>query len=724
MSEDTKRDTLFENAKKRFRLVASAESRQREREREDLRFQVPELQWDADARAARMGTQGDPPRPMLSVSKLDQPIRAVTNQERNAHLGISIHPQSPDADDKTAEVMQGLYRAIERRSRAAHARSWGFDRSVKAGRGWELVETKYVDDPNAKGAEVMDQEICITRILYQDCVYMDPAATRMDCRDARFAFLVAWVPVEDFKKMFPAATVSTSEEFSWNDYDPDWVRDEADGKAVLVASYWYKETEYEDVKYTDGDRKEHTRKRESTKLYFCKISGDEIVEGPSECNGTLIPLVPFIGRELQPFDGERRFEGIIRPNRDAQKIFNYTISNGVEIVALEPKAPWILDPKQIEGYEDFWAQSNTRSFPYLPHNNILIGGSLAPPPQRSQIDASRLGATMTLYSLMNESLQSGTMQYDPSLGRATGNEKSGKAIMALQAQGNEATSDFLGNDSDISLPYEAEVVIELMPYIYDRPGRVARILDEHDQSKPVMLNAAFKVDERTGQVVAVPDADPSNLPPGVDYFDLRKGSYAVTVSVGKSKQSRMEMVAEELGAILQARPELMPLIGPEYFRHRDFPGAHDIADNLLKLRNQQYPFLEENAEGGPSPEQLQAQVQQMGQQMQALQQQLQQMNQVIETDHVKAQATLQGKAMDIASKERIAGLEMETKKVIAAMESKQEEILALLKARSDDQQADKDVGREVTKKAAEAALMPKPYAGSVGRDLAAPTGEV
>src|SRR6185295_18012561 len=104
-----------------------------------------------------------PERPMLSIPSLDQPIQLVLNQEKAAHLGVQIHPLSEDADDDTAEVLQGLYRRIEVDSRANLARSFAFQRGVKAGTGEYEVTTEYDDD----SAETKDQRIVIKRILHQ-----------------------------------------------------------------------------------------------------------------------------------------------------------------------------------------------------------------------------------------------------------------------------------------------------------------------------------------------------------------------------------------------------------------------------------------------------------------------------------------------------------------------------------------------------------------------------
>jgi hypothetical protein len=126
---ETPEDEILEHAKKRFKASQEAEQKQRDREKDDLRFQVPELQWDEGAKRQRLGFSIDgvptPARPVLSISKIDQPIQMVLNQERAAHLGVSIQPLSADAEQETAAILEGIYRRIERDSQAHVARSWG-----------------------------------------------------------------------------------------------------------------------------------------------------------------------------------------------------------------------------------------------------------------------------------------------------------------------------------------------------------------------------------------------------------------------------------------------------------------------------------------------------------------------------------------------------------------------------------------------------------------------
>src|SRR3989304_4006783 len=114
------KDDILETAKERLKLAQEAEAAQRLREKDDLRFQVPEEQWDEAARKERAGTvEGGappPPRPMLTIPKPDQPLQLIINQARAARLGVNIHPVSEDADKECAEVRQGLYRRRQRAS--------------------------------------------------------------------------------------------------------------------------------------------------------------------------------------------------------------------------------------------------------------------------------------------------------------------------------------------------------------------------------------------------------------------------------------------------------------------------------------------------------------------------------------------------------------------------------------------------------------------------------
>jgi hypothetical protein len=693
---------------KRYKLAAQARANQARRENEDLQFQDPEKQWDEGAKRERLGFAvagvPTPPRPCLSVSKVLQPINQILNQERAAHLGINIHPRSTDADKDTAEIIQGLYRSIETphgKPNAQIARSWAFDRAVKCGLGWYRVGSEYDEASDDKN----DQIIRIMRIYDQSTVYMDPLTVEPDYSDARWGFITAWVGIEEFEREWPDAEVTNSEgELALSEglkTVPDWIRADGESKSLLVAEHWYYEYE---------------GKNKKKRLYYCKMNGLEFLEGPPEpWDGDYIPLIPVIGQELQPFDGEKRYFGVIRPARDPQRMYNYAASAAVEKVALEPKAPWQADPKVIEGFESFYQQSNTRNLAVLPFHADIAGpgGNPLPPPQRVQVQQEAVGPAMALMQEANDWIQSTTAQFNPSLGRDEPRRQSGKAITALQGQGEQANSNFLYNLGDISLNREAQVVLNMMLYKYDRPGRIVQIMDAEDKTEAIMLNQEYFVHPTTEMPTEVPEQYAGSphvqLQNGqtaeVQKFDLKQGVYAASVSIGKSFQTKSQEAFARLSEIIQAMPNLAPLLLPTLLQNDEFAGSRELADIMMKARDAQFPFLSKTGQGEQaSPEQLQAQNQQLQQQLQQAHQQLQQAGMMIHTKQVEQQGRLQETQMKTASQERIATAKNANDLVLERMDEMTQLLKQVLQSRSEAAQGKHEAIQSLMDQGHEAAM--------------------
>jgi hypothetical protein len=707
---------VVEEAIRRFKLVCEAEGDQRKREKEDLQFQVPELQWEDGAKAARESCVIDgvtiPARPMISIPKLDQPVQLVLNQEKAAHLGVKIHPLDEDADDDTAEVIQGLYRDIERNSRAGLARSWAFDRAVKSGRGAYRVNTRYCD----YGGNPFDQDIRIERILHQEAAYFDPSAQEPDWSDGEWAFVTSWVPLDTFKRLYPGQPIEGYSDTDFLDQitdTPEWVRYDEDEKALLVVEYFRKEyTDREWVILADGSFSyadevngrpllegdgARTRKVKVPTVKWSKIYALDELES-EDWNGRYIPIIPVIGRELIPFDSKRRWTGIIGPAKGAARMFNYAASSAIELAALEPKAPYIMYEGQDEGFESMWQQANIRNFPALKINKdvVLPGGVPAPPPMRSQADVGKLGPSMMLLEKADQFLQAATSNVDPSaLEQLAKRRVAHQTIGNLASQGDYGNSHFLNNLADVSMTYEAKVVLDLLPKIYDRPGRVARILDGEDNADTVMLNAPFVQDQKTGRPRQLPDGQQD---PKAKQFDLRKGTYGVSVSVGKSFNDRLQEGAETLGGILERNPELMPLIGATYFKFRTEPGMKELADILKKVRAQQYPGLEDEDEN--DPEVLAQKAKALEAKLQEAQQQLEQAAEMIRTEAVKQMGQKEIAQENNAAKVQLEGMKIGAEIRLAEIEAQARVRLEAIKAQADEMERRSTFAHEARQSAA------------------------
>lgn len=691
---------LHAESVKRFKRYAEAWAGQREEERTDLRFQIPRLQWADDDRKFRENRGSDtyplPPRPVLSIPKLAQPIQLVRNQEAQAELSVSIHPLSADSDQDTADAIEGLYRKIQRDSQASKVRSWAFDRAVQAGMGFYLVNSRYSEDGNP-----FDQDITIERILYQANVFPDPAATKYDFSDGEAAYITAWMPIAQFKREFPGKPIPTSDShFDANIVVPEWVKEDSNGSAVLVAWEFYKKHDMVSIallpdgsvvpseQIPKGVTPLKERLQDQVSVWSCKHSALGIVEGPTKTDGKYIPIVVLIGNELQPFDEKRYWVGMIGPAKDAQRFHNVAASSLVERMQMEPKAPFIVAEGQLEGYTGQWQQANVRNFPFLEHKQIDVRGQPAPPPARAQIDSTGMSIAAEALQISDGWVQAITSTFDASLGKLSQKDRSGIAIARQQSQSDASNSHYIQNLA-AAMNYEARVVLDLIPKKYDAPGRVVRILGEEDKTETVMLNQPFTVDPNTKQPQAVtPGPAGQPLPPKAKTYDLTKGVYSVSIKIGKSAQTKLEAGSEAIGQMLQAQPNLFPLFGATWLRYQDFPGAKEMADIATRARDQQFPGIATKPDDPASPEQLQAELQKKDQQIQRMQQALQQLQQAQQTDQAKQQATIQKAQIDAQTQAGKAQLDAQTSQAKAAADNQTKAATASLDSQTKLQVAD------------------------------------
>lgn len=723
--EDTD-EALLETFKRWFKQVLEVEAEQREREIEDLRFQVDA--WDERARAERRGKDGLPGQPTLHVSLIKQPMQLVKNQAQAADLGIEIHPVSETAEKETAATMQDHYRTIERDSNAEQVRLWAFDRGLQCGRGYWRVDMVYDQDSEHE----YDQKIVIKRVLDGSMVGFDPSARELDYSDARYAFAWGWVSWEQFCEDYPDDPLVDYDEAQFSSLamqEPDWVQGEGDDKAVLVAEVWRKKTKRTHICYVKegrefvsvpkdevGRRKIFAEKdREEVTLCWYKICGTRILdqeEWPAEYRGgkkikdglSLIPLVPFIATELQAFDGERRFEGMVRPARQGQNTFDYAISSAVADVGRLSKIPYIGPAGSFAGHEAKWNSANIKPWAYIEYNVVGPDGQQIPPPQPMQVDGQKLGLSLQLAEMAKGLVQSSTATYDPSLGETPKRGQSGRAVIAQQQQSDAGTSHYLQVLANIAMRYEARCVLERMVYGYDRPGRVVSLRGAEDELKQVMLNAPYKPGDDGRPVRARPGEQ------GAKVIDYRTGGkYGVAISVGKSYQTRLQQGQEQFGELLpNLPPELQVLLLPTYMRFRDSPGSKEAADLMAKFRDSKFPGLVDDKESGPTPEQLKAELAGTKQQMEQMGQQLQMAVQKIETDVAKqdaakfkaqldAQTAQMSKMMDVkiaemnnAAKINVAQIAAETAGNKQASEGQTEAMALAATQGYDAEQAERD----------------------------------
>ncbi len=695
------RKDFLKQIRARFKQGQEAEERQRELELEDIRFYNGE-QWDKDLLDTRKGqtigsgtgSQVVPARPSLTINKTREPVRQILNQERQSEMGVELVPaddwggMTGEVDHTEIELREGLVRRIQRDSEAADARTWAFARAVQGGRGYWLVNTRYVPGKSN------DQEIYILRVYNQAAVMLDPAHEQPDGSDARWGFIGTDVPWDQYKAEYPErngaknrmCSMSDTEWRALGDEEPDWFStDKDDTRYVRVVDYYYEEltartlvtlsngqVEWKD-ELPDGvpvDQIVDSRKVVERQIKWCKIDGcdDDVLE-ETDWPGHYIPIIKCVGEELQPTGKDRYCEGVVRPMKPACRGFNYITSKFVERVGLTPIPPWMMAAGQDEGFEDEYDSANTRALSRLHYNQKDLFGQPAPPPFKPNQSAEVQDLAMGV-SMFNDAIVSTSRVPETALGHVDPSVKSGKLANALIQQAEMGSSNYLDNLKR-SIRHEARIVNDLLFPIYgSRPGRLARMMDPSGKMKSIIIGVPFTVPPAPQQPGPQGAAPPSGqaqsrpvpvqgwqpgqpIPQGAQFIGLTKDAeFNVAVKVTRSNDTRRQQFVETVGGIVGADPSQMQVIGDLLWKNMDAPDHEEIAKRYRAILA---PPVQAAISGQP---QIPPEVQQQLQQAQQAIQQLTQLADKNKTDLAKAQmaaqADLQSKQMEIASREKIA----------------------------------------------------------------------
>ena len=637
-SDDMKKDTqdVLSTMRKRLQMAISALSESREDELDDLRFYAgsPDnhWQWPADVLATRGAVQGQTinARPTLTINKLPQHVRQVTNDQRQNRPSGKVIPADDRADPEVAEIYNGMVRHIEYISDADVAYDTACENQVAYGEGYIRILTEYCDD------DTFDQDIKITRIRNSFSVYMDPTIQDPCGADAKWCFVTEDLQRAEYERMFPdASPLSTLQTQGVGDQSISvWINQDT----VRIAEYYYIEYDRATLLLYPGNvtafegspeakqmkqmgiKPLRSREVNAKRVKWCKTNGYEMLES-NDWAGRWIPIIRVIGNEFE-VDGKLYVSGLVRNAKDAQRMYNYWTSQEAEMLALAPKAPFIGYGGQFEGYEMQWKTANTQNWPYLEVNpDVTDGaGAVLPLPQRAAPPLPQTGLIQAKMGASDD-IKSTTGQYDTSLG-ATSNERSGKAIMARERQSDTGTYHYVDNLAR-AVRHVTRQLVDLIPKIYDTQ-RVARIIGVDGDTDMVKLDPMQQEPVREIR-------DQNNIV--IDkIYNPSVGKYDVVVTTGPSYLTKRQEALDAMGMILQSNPQLWQVAGDLFIKNMDWPGAQEMAARFAKIID---PKIMEGSDESPEMQMAKQQLEALGQELDQLHQMLQGVNQSVEVQDMQ-----------------------------------------------------------------------------------------
>jgi hypothetical protein len=566
---------ILAESRKRFETAQEHERENRNAAAANLRFlKGGDEQWDQGVLAQRKLFK----LPVITINRMPVFVAQVVNDLRQNRPAIKVTPKDNQASHAKADIFSGLIRNIEYTSMADVAYDHAGEVAVSAGYyGYIRVLTRFSDDDG------FEQDIVIRPIWNSFNVFMDPFSVEPDGSDRRWCHVIEDMSREVFEARYPDA--SGQWEGAGGGESQDWPL----GDTVRVAEYWWREEEPATiVMLEDGttlDKSEvdehglwgfaakdqatgrpRVRKVRRPRIMTCKMTGAEILEGPTKWPGASIPIIPVEPKVMFDERGRKVLTGLISHSHGAQKYYNYDRSRRAELLALAPKAPFIGTRKQFDGLEELWKNANVEPYAFLPVNNDpeapgfpqRMAPPALPPDGEGAQSIDDMKATMGIF--------------DASIGNQS-NEQSGKAIRARQSQADRSYFHFSDNQQR-AIRCLGLVLLDLIPKVYDTE-RVVRVLGEDGAMDLVTIN------QQLGDLVL---------------NDLSLGKYDVVVTSGPSYASQRLEESDALLDLIQAAPQVAGSIMDLVVEGMPFPNSDKIA---RRIRMGMPPQLTGQQPGGP-----------------------------------------------------------------------------------------------------------------------------
>jgi hypothetical protein len=576
MTNDQRLANVHQDALQEFGRIQSALRDERLQCLEDRRFySISGAQWEGNLLDQFEN------RPRLEVNKIALSVIRIINEYRNNRVTVDFVSKDGVANDKLAEVCDGLYRADEKDSVANEAYDNAFEEAVGGGFGAWRLRADYEDHENDEDER---QRILIEPIYDADSsVWFDLDSKRQDKSDAKVCFVIAGMTHSSYVDTWgddPASWPKTvhQSEFDWLTpdvvYVAEYYRVEEVGETVRIfetidgseeryTTYDFNEDEQlEEMLAAVGTREVRQKRVKKKKVHKYIMSGSHILEDCGYIAGKCIPIIPVFGKRWF-IDNIERCMGHVRLAKDAQRLKNMQLSKLAEISALSTIEKPIFVPEQVAGHQVMWSEDNLKQYPYLLVNPITdqngaqaVGGPVGytKPPQIPPAMAALLQIT--------------EMDIDQILGTQSAGEEvtsnlSGKAVELIQTRLDMQTFIYMSNFSK-AMRRCGEVWLSMAKELYVEDERTMKVIDVTDT-----------VDSITLMTPAI-----SEIGEVITENDLSKASFDVDVDVGPSSSSKRSATVRALTGMMQitADPEMQSVLGSMAMMNMEGEGISEVRD--------------------------------------------------------------------------------------------------------------------------------------------------
>lgn len=482
----------------------------------------------------------------VEVPKIGRRIRKIETDYRQNRIVPDFRPDGPEADQDTADTLDGMHRADSYRFKAQQARDNAFMEACRGGFGaYRLANVLEDEDDRDNDDQRINPGLLIADA--DQLVYFDPQSRLYDKSDAKWACVLIPYTPEAFEEAWGEVTTQwpdgvTRPQWDWFSpevtYACEWYEVEQVSSILYILTQsltgkeerlWSDEIDaagLEDKKSAGWSVRKQRRKRKRVHKYI--MSGAEVLEDAGFIAGECIPIVPVYGQR-EFVDGMERFKGEVQDRMDSQRLYNSNVSRLAEINALSPRERPIFAPEQVEGgLGDAWARQDIDRHAYAlinPLTNPNTGEivSMGPigyvkPPDVPQVTAS-------LMQIANADL----IEEDQD-GADTVKANTSAEAMDIAASRVDAKSGIYLDNMRQSVQREGEIYFGMAREVYADEGREVETMSEDGDDGKALLVEPY-VSETGAHKVR---------------NDFTRARYKVIVSVSEATATRRDKTVRSM----------------------------------------------------------------------------------------------------------------------------------------------------------------------------------
>lgn len=521
-------------------------------------------------------------RPRFQINRVAPAIDQLVGDQRQNRTKIVVRPVGGASSEDIAKIYNGIIRNIEAVSDADDAYDNAYDEQVTGGFGGWRILTEFNDDDS------FEQDILLEWIpSAASSLWLDPSSR--DYRKRNWGFVTEWMTIQDLKSQYKNASITDFRTMvQQNTSCKYWTSDDF----VQVAEYWRrvpitmnigllsdgrvidlgKEEKVLDELKRGGIEVVREREAQSWKVEMYKMSGAELLEPKQDWAGKYVPLIDLCGKVTQ-IENNTMIRGITRFAKDPSRIYDWATSAAISAVAIAPKDPYWLTPKQASGHKAQFENFNVEERPFL----IYTPDPDAPgPPQRGGAPSVQQ-ALITQIQQAAVDIEATTGIHSASLGNAP-QLLSERSVQSQAEKGDRGAFVFQDNLKKAK-KVTANMLIDLIPKVMDTQ-RITRILNEDGTTEEVEINqeqldefSQPVTDEATGEVVIV--------------NDLSVGKYEAISDDGPAFSTKKEQSVQQILELIQVSPRFEAIGLDLLTKNLDINDTDELLKRIRKVMIQE-----------------------------------------------------------------------------------------------------------------------------------------